>query len=59
MDEVEFVCKVITLAFYDRRDGKTSELKPSKFKKMVRFGGEEWGPRNNIENLRKEKAKPL
>ena len=61
MNEIKFICKVITPMFMAGADSRTPELRPSEFKGMMRFWWRAVKAENNAENkieeLRKEEAK--
>jgi len=57
MYKVSFLLETITPLFMSGADGKTSELRPSAFKGMMRFWWRAVRAESNIENLWKEEAK--
>jgi len=57
MNEIKFVCKVITPMFMAGADGRVPELRPSEFKGMIRFWWRAIKAEDNIDKLRKEEAK--
>jgi len=56
MHSAEFKLKIITPMFMAGEDGRTSELRPSEFKGMMRFWWRAIRADNNIDNLRKNEA---
>jgi len=56
MNQIEFVCEVVTPMFMTGANRRTPELRPSEFKGMMRFWWRAIKAENNIEELRKEEA---